>query len=187
MNNRPGELQQVSQHHEGVGLLSMLAGPKAISSPWAPMEAQLLFNAVQYRPLQQKNDHDWKKHSNKLYIFVQHDLFEGWSSRGSTFRSHLRPRGNKRRSKAVRMANRMVRRICYLKLGCMLDATYSVCGSLFVTNVIPRIEYARKKDCFWTIEQPQSSLLPYHRPFEACVFPFPVSQRIPPSNRSIHE
>lgn len=80
MNNRPGELQQVSQHHEGVGLLSMLAGPKAISSQWAPMEAQLLFNAVQYRPLQQKNDHDWKKHCNKLYIFVQHDLFEDWSS-----------------------------------------------------------------------------------------------------------
>ena len=110
-----------------------------------------------------------------------------WISRGSTFRSHLRPRGNKRRSKAVRMANRMVRRICCLKLGCMLDATYSVCGPLFVTNAIPRIEYARKKDGFWTIEQPQSSLLPYYRPFEACVFPFPVSQRIPPSNRSIHE
>ena len=65
-----------------------------------------------------------------------------WMSRGTTRRSRLRVRGCRRLSK-VRAANRMVRRVCYL------------------------LEYLRKKECTWTIEQPRSSLVPYYHPLEA--------------------
>ena len=41
-----------------------------------------------------------------------------WLSRGTTKRCHLRPKGSKRRYKAVRLANRLVRRVCFLFLGC---------------------------------------------------------------------
>lgn len=67
-----------------------------------------------------------------------------WLSRGSTFRSSLRPRGKKRLRK-VRETNRMVRRLLYV------------------------MEYAHTKGIEWCIEQPSSSLLPLYRPFEEMI------------------
>lgn len=42
-----------------------------------------------------------------------------WLSRGSTFRCRVRPRGSRRISK-VKKANRLVRRLCFMFLGCDL-------------------------------------------------------------------
>ena len=103
-----------------------------------------------------------------------------WLSRGSTFRSSLRPRGKKRLRK-VRETNRMVRRLLYVFLGgIILDGVQSSQTPMMFVWVLfqaghvvelssdgLRMEYAHTKGIEWCIEQPSSSLLPLYRPFEA--------------------
>lgn len=67
-----------------------------------------------------------------------------WLSRGSTHRSGLNPRGN-RRYRKVRDANRIARRLLYL------------------------LEYLVQKSCYFAVEQPMTSLLWSYRPFRKCL------------------
>ena len=98
-----------------------------------------------------------------------------WLSRHSTKRNRLRPRGRKT-LKSVKMANRLVRRVCYLFLGfhreflhvcvCWIYQVVVVSCSARLCSYQLRLEYAHRKKISWTIEQPANSLLPYYRPLE---------------------
>ena len=115
-----------------------------------------------------------------------------WLSRGSTYRSRLRVGGNKRIPK-VKLANRLVRRLCYLLLACVSKAylrntrhqvfifagLFEMFASKTLSKVVPleflnvcfavnylRLEYTSKKGAFWILEQPASSLLPLYSPLE---------------------
>lgn len=64
-----------------------------------------------------------------------------WLSRGSTGRTSTRPQG-KREYRCIRIANRIIRRVCYL------------------------IEYCRAKQVHFVLENPRSTLLWRYRPLE---------------------
>lgn len=100
-----------------------------------------------------------------------------WLSRGTTRRSRLRPKGAKRYAR-VRATNKLVRRVLYLFLG--YSKLIKECQRKVVKHQIliafqlatccdspARLEYLRKKDVMWIIEQPSSSLLPFYKPMEA--------------------
>ena len=120
-----------------------------------------------------------------------------WIARGSTKRCRLRPQGSKRYA-AVRKANKLARRLLYLNLAstksnddslclCRLDLYKYInicpCPLCFVVLAFHacadlRLEAAHKRGCYWTIEQPRSSLLGMYQPFkEELQFLFVISSQ----------
>ena len=101
------------------------------------------------------------------------------------------PCGWRQTSSKVKLANRLVRRLCYLSLACVSKAylrntrhQFFIFAGLFemfarkilklylweflicfVVNYL-RLEYTTKKGAFWILEQPASSLLPLYGPLE---------------------
>lgn len=96
-----------------------------------------------------------------------------WLSRGSTKRCRLRPQGSKRHP-GVKKSNKLARRLLYLNLASTnRNGDTPVCaGDICVLFILLlalhalRLEAAHKRGCFWTIEQPRSSLLAVYKPFK---------------------